>query len=100
MNKPLKILITDVAQNDIKTITDFIAKDNKRAAFSIVEIYKETFKMLSNYPSSGVYKVGIKHPDVLIFTLKKRYSIAYRVNGDTLEILRVLTCYQDLFAIL
>lgn len=100
MNKPLKILITDVAQNDIKTITDFIAKDNRKAAVSVVEIYKETFKMLSNFPSSGVNKVGIKYPDVLIFTLKKRYSIVYRVNGDTLEILRVLTRYQDLFAIL
>ena len=100
MNNRLSVLITEPAKNDISEIINFIAKDNTKAAIGILNIYEATFKMLAEFPEAGVRKTGIKDKSVLIFTIKKRYSIAYRVKDDTIEILRVLTRYQDLFAIL
>ncbi len=100
MSNRLSVLIAEPAQKDILEIVNFVAKDNPRAAIGIINIFESTFKMLAEFPASGVKKDGIKDKSVLIYTTKKRYSIAYRVKNNTLEILRILTTYQDLFAVL
>lgn len=100
MNNRLPVLITDTAKEDILEIVNFIAKENPKAAVGVLNIYEATFKMLAEFPAAGVHKAGIEDSSVLIYTTKKRYSIVYRVKNNTVEILRVLTRYQDLFAIL
>ncbi len=56
--------------------------------------------MLALFPESGVRKNSIKDKSVLIYITQKRYAIVYRIKNNNLQILRILTRYQDLFAIL
>ena len=100
MSKKVSVLITEPAQSDITVIADYIAKNNPRAAVGFLNILEETFKVIAKYPFAGTQKIGVKYNSVFIYTTRKRYSIVYRLKDNNLEILRVLTKYQDLFAII
>ncbi len=100
MNNKFSVLITEPAQKDILEIISFIAKENPKAAVGVLNIFSGVFKMLKEFPAAGVRKTGINDTSVLVYITRKRYSIVYRVNQNAIEILRVLTRYQDLFAIL
>ena len=95
-----KIITTDTAKEDVKNISSYIAKDNVRAAIAITKMFKAYIEKLSNFPNLGTHKAGIKDKDILIFTVKQRYSIAYKLVDDNIVILRILSRYQDIFAIL
>lgn len=82
MSKKVSVLITEPAQSDITVIADYIAKNNPRAAVGFLNILEETFKVIAKYSFAGTQKIGVKYKD------------------NNLEILRVLTKYQDLFAII
>ena len=97
----LQLEITSKAYNDIETITDFIAKDNKNAANKLAKLFSETFKLLCSYPNLGILRKDFTYMDVKFYVLKKNYLIVYRViENDKLRILRVLTTYQDIFSLL
>ena len=98
MNKT--VLITGVAKEDITKIAEYIAVDNKSASIKIVDDFYKTFELLSNFPETGSIKNEIKDKMVRIYTMKKNFAIVYRILNDKIEILRVLTRYQNIFAIL
>ena len=93
-----KIITTDAAQEDIRNISGYIAKDNLRAAIAITKLFKNSVEKLSNFPNLGKHKDGIKDKSILIYTIKQRYTIAYKVIDDKIIILRILSRYQDIFA--
>ena len=95
-----KIITTDVAKEDIKNISSYIAKDNVRAAIAVTKLFKQSVEKLSSFPNLGKHKDGIKNKDILIYTVKQRYSIAYKIVNDSIVVLRILSRYQDVFAIL
>lgn len=95
-----KIITTDAAKYDVKTISSYIAKDNKKAAIAITKLFKTSIGKLSDFPNLGKHKDGIKDKDILIYTVKQRYSIAYKIINENIVVLRVLSTYQDIFAIL
>ena len=94
-----RIITTDAAKEDVRNISLHIAKDNIRAAIAVTKLFKNSIEKLSNFPNLGKYKTGIKDKNILIFTVKQRYSIAYKIVNDSIVILRILTRYQDIFAI-
>ena len=98
MNKT--VLITGIAKADIYKITEYIAKDNKYASVKIVEDFYKVFELLSNFPETGVTKRDLKDKTIRIYTIKKNFAIVYRILNDKVEILRILTRYQNIFAIL
>ncbi len=100
MNK-LKLEITSKAYNDIETISDYIAKDNKNAAVKFVKLFYKTFETLCKNPYLGKTKEDFTYLDVKFYVMKKNYLIIYRIiDNKTLRILRVLTTYQDICSIL
>ena len=94
------VLITGVAKEDITHIAEYIAIDNKNASVEIVDDFYKTFELLSNFPETGVTKNDIKDKTIRIYTMKKNFAIVYRFFNDKVEILRILTRYQNIFAIL
>ena len=78
----------------------YISKDNVRAAIAVTKLFKRSVEKLSNFPNLGKHKDGITDKDILIFTVKQRYSIAYKILDDSIVVLRILSRYQDIFAIL
>lgn len=95
-----KIITTDAAKEDVKNISSYIAKDNIRAAIAVTKLLKKSIEKLSNFPNLGKNKNGIKDKDILIFIVKQRYSIAYKIVNGSIVVLRILSRYQDIFAIL
>jgi len=100
MSKHFKVFITPSAKNDIIDIANFIAADNPAAGVKISSIFRNAFEMLSEFPNVGISKKEIKDKTVKIYITNKRFLIAYRIKENHIEILRVLTKYQDVFAIL
>lgn len=94
------VLIAGVAKEDITQIAEYIAVDNKNASLKIVDDFYKTFELLSNFPETGSIKNDIKDKTIRIYTMKKNFAIVYRILNDKVEILRVLTRYQNIFAIL
>ncbi len=98
MNK--NVLITQIAKNDILEIAEYIAKDNKRSSVSIVENFYRTFDLLSDFPEAGSTKNNLRDKTIRIYTVRKNFAIVYRIVDNHIEILRVLTRYQNILAIL
>lgn len=99
MNK-IELVITQKAFEDIDTISDYIAKDNIIVAKSVVEELFNTLYTLTEFPNIGKQKNGIADTSVMVFVHKKKYLIAYKIVNSTVVILRILTKYQDLFAVM
>ncbi len=99
MNK-LKLIIENKAESDMELIADFIAKDNKNAAIKMLKQFYKTFEKLSEYPNIGIKRLDFTYKDVKFYVVKKHYLIVYTMVEDTVHILRVLTAYQDICALL
>lgn len=100
MNNQFSVFITEAAKNDITTITDYIALDNKYAAIKLVDLFSKTFGLLADYPETGVVKQDITDKNIRIYIVRKRFFVAYRIVENKVEILRILTNYQNIFAVL
>ena len=93
-----KVLITCLAKEDIIEIKNYM--NNPNAYGNFINSLSKVFEMLRDFPNVGIKKQGIKNSSVLIYTINKKYNIAYRINNENIEILRVLNKYQKLFAVL
>ncbi len=94
------VLITDTAKDDITQITEYTATNNKLASVKIVDDFYKSFELIANFPETGSVKNRIKDKTIRIYTLRKSFSIVYRIFNKRVEILRVLTRYQNIFAIM
>lgn len=99
MNK-LKLVITDIAKDDIVTIIDYIAKDNITAAKTMAVYLYKICNDLTIFPNVGTPRPDFTNKDLRFFVFKKRYIIAYKVEGGILYIARVLTGYKDIRTLL
>lgn len=95
-----KLEITEKAYKDIETIADYIAQDNKIAAKKIAAAFHKTFSVLCEHPNLGKLRTDLTRLDVRFYVVKKNYLIVYRITGSAVRILRVLTTYQDICALL
>ena len=93
----MEIIVTPSAESDIKEIFDYIALDNIKKAFEIIEKFEEKFESIAIFPYSGVQKSNFVIRDVRECIVAKHYQIIYHIKNNTIYILRVLTGYQDLF---
>jgi plasmid stabilization system protein ParE len=95
----MQVKITDQAKCDIKSIREYIAKDNKVASASFTVQLKRTFVNLSIYPKIGRYRYEFKEGDIYTYVFKS-YIIVYKLSNSELKILRVLSDYCKLTTIL
>ncbi|MBQ9688501.1 type II toxin-antitoxin system RelE/ParE family toxin [bacterium] len=96
----LKLVIENTAENDMLSIAEYIAKDNKTAAANLLKIFYGTFNNLTIYPELGLLRPDFTYKDVRFYTVKKHYLIIYTVKDSEIHILRVLSSYQDICGIL
>lgn len=92
--------VTEAAKRDISEIAEYIAMDNKLSAQKIIETFYSTFELLSDFSEIGSIKKCINGKSTRVYTVKKNFVIVYRVRECNVEILRILTRYQDIFAVL
>ena len=84
----VKIIWTDLAISDLKSIHDYIAKDSKFYAKRYVQKLISRVNQLENFPNSGkiVSEFNNKNIKELI---EGNYRIVYKINTDHIGIVRV-----------
>ena len=99
MNK-LKLEITDNAKEDILKITEYISKYNKKAARDISEYFYKVCSALTEFPQIRTVRTDFTYDNLRFFVIKRHYIIAYSVTQNCIIIVRVLSNYQDICALL
>jgi len=96
-----KIIITVEAENDIRNIEEYIVQDNVNAANDFVIKLKKSFINLSLYPRLGKNRPEFSGNDKILFLpVMTNYLIVYTIIDNDLYIVRILTKYQNICAIL
>ena len=88
------LIYSNQAQADLDEIFDFIAADNPRRARSWIEEIRQTCRGLRDAPLIGTARPDLQR-DLRIMTFRRRVIIAYRVQPEQIEILRVFTGGRD-----
>ena len=77
-----------LASNDLEEIVDYILVDNPSAAFNLFETIKQAVEKLQNYPNMG--RIGRISGTRELVIPNTPFIVAYRVQNNNVEILRVL----------
>jgi addiction module RelE/StbE family toxin len=80
------------ALEDRDRIFDYIEQDNPRAAVAVDDRIRKQVEILVQFPESG--RLGRIEGSRELVINRTPYIVAYRVQGDTVRILRVLHCAQ------
>lgn len=89
-----KVHLQPLAEIDLDEIYDFIAADNPERAFSFVRELREQCEGLGRMPQRGSprdeWAKGLR-----LLVVKRRVTIAYLIEGDTVQVLRLLYAGRD-----
>lgn len=91
--------LTHRAQRDIEDIWRYIAEDNPAAADRIETALYDAFAMLARNPQLGHKRVDLTRKPVRFWSVHS-YMVIYDPRTQPLHILRVLSGYRDVSAIL
>lgn len=92
--------ITDAAISDIDEITDYIANKNKKAAVNLLELFYESFQTLQENLKIGNTRYDLTDKKVFFWVIKKKYLVVYKIEENSIIILRVLSTYRDIIKLL
>lgn len=95
-----KFVIAPAAEQDIIEIGAYIEKDNPAAARKLVAEIYDCFPRLAERPAIGHRRPDLTSLPVRFWTVRGRYMIVYRGEAAPIEIVRVLSGYRDIAAIL
>ncbi len=89
---------TVLASRDLESILDYLAKKSSiSSAESFLEKFNQKCQNLANFPSLG------RSRDELFLGIRSlpidQYLIFYRLQEDEIEIVRIVSGYQDLDAL-
>jgi toxin ParE1/3/4 len=95
--KTLSLVLSEAAIGDLSDIWEYIGQDNpEQADKALDEIYKKC-ELLASMPEMGRQReellVGLRSFPV------RRYIIFYRIQENILEIIQIVSGYQDIDAI-
>ncbi|WP_293343044.1 type II toxin-antitoxin system RelE/ParE family toxin [Microcoleus sp. CAWBG58] len=90
-------ILAPSAKRDMKEIAGYIAQFNPDSARRLTQAIKQQCKLLANFPNMGRNQDDFE-PGLQSFPVEN-YLIFYRAVGEGVEIVRVLSGYQDLEAI-
>lgn len=88
---------TRTARKDLKAIKDYIAAESREAAFRLLDEITQKCRTLAQFPHMGRYWKDLE-PPLRSFPVD-RYLIFYRPVKSGIQVMRVLSGYQDLTAI-
>jgi toxin ParE1/3/4 len=91
----MKILWTDPAIEDLRSLHSYIAKDSEIYASSFVERIILATEKLTSFPRLGRV-VPEAETETIRELLYHNYRIIYRINGDLIEIITIVHGGRDL----
>jgi plasmid stabilization system protein ParE len=85
----MRLRISTRADADLESIWRYIARDNPGAAVRVEEGLHDAMRTLTEFPGMGHTRSDVANPAYRFWTVAP-YVIAYRVEGETLIVVRVL----------
>lgn len=95
-----RYVLTVQAEQDIIEIASYISARNQRAAVRFTREAYDAFERLADRPGIGHVRRDITEQPVRFLTFRAHYMIVYRGEATPLQVLRVLSGYRDIAAIL
>lgn len=92
-------VVTPAAEADLSDAAAWIAADDPRVARRFLDAAYDAFDLLAARPGMGHRRPDLTPLDVRFWPVRRRYLIVYR-DGAPLRILRVLSAYRDVKAVL
>ncbi len=89
------LIWSPAARDDIARLRRFIEPDNPEAARRVAERLKKVTNLLLAYPGAGKRLEGRLDRELLVPFGKHGYIIRYRLDGETIVILRVWHALED-----
>ena len=90
-----QFILSPAGRDDLDKVWDFIARDNADAADRVCEEIRAAIRMLAENPGIGHYRRDLAD-EPLKFWRVYTYLIIYRPETRPLEVVRILSGYQDL----
>lgn len=91
--------LTPAARDDILDITSYIAAEDFGAAARVRDELFKAFELLAERPGLGHRRPDLTRLPVRFWPVMARYMVVYR-EADPVQVLRVLSGYRDIAAIL
>lgn len=91
----MNLRISPGADADLEAIWEYIARDNAAAADRVEDALHAAMRMLVENPGLGHTRPDVANPAYRFWTVKP-YIIAYRVEADTLIVVRVVHGTRDI----
>jgi toxin ParE1/3/4 len=86
----LKVVFTPEARDDLLELYDFIAEHGSPdRALAYIERIERACKTLQTLPNRGTLREDIR-PGLRVMGFERRALIAFRIQGNTVAILRIL----------
>lgn len=93
------VIIAPRARLDMQEIYDYVAVRNHSAALLLQQDFRDAFALLSKHPNIGHTRFDITQKGLRFWSVQ-RYMVIYRNSRDIIEIVRVLSAYRDIAALL
>lgn len=97
------LFVTDEARNDLKEIRDYISikLENEKSAIKIVGSIIRRMSQLKDMPEIGTpLSLRVNFETDYRYLVCGNYNVFYRIETDTVKIIRVLNARRDFMAIL
>jgi plasmid stabilization system protein ParE len=89
-----RIRVRPQARLDLLEIWHYVARDSIDAANRMADQFDATMRRIAEMPGIGHVRADVKDPRYLFYSAGK-YVIAYRVEGKTIWIIRVVHGARD-----
>ena len=90
---PHRVVVTRLAEDDLEAIGDYIARENRRAAFALISRIRDRIAGLADYPERYRLRPQLGRSYRVLGI--DAYVVVYRVAGDTVYVMRVFHGARD-----
>lgn len=102
MNRRYKVIWSDVAEEDLRNVIEYIAADSPSNALKILNSVKQKASNLYDFPERGRIVPELRDQGVLLYReiIVSPWRVIYRMSEDTVYILSVLDSRRNIEDIL
>lgn len=92
-----KLRINPLVVTDLKEIRDFIAENNEKKAAELIEKIYHKFENIQLFPDMGTnLSKRVNFRTDYKYAVWNDYVIIYKIQGEFVEIYRVINRYRDI----
>ncbi len=95
----LPVVFSPSARDDLVDIWEYISTDDLAAADRLIEEIQRACQRFAAMPEIGHLRADLTSSDIRFWPVGS-YLVVYRLQADGVEIIRILSGYRDIVALL